>query len=294
MKLLSATILLIVLFAFSSSETYAQVSPKPLWVDKGVESLNEKRFSKDYHFLSFIHKSEDEKVVVTSPLALLRQNMAQEFNVSQDVITIDSIMPSGKGLVTYSISFPSQTSESLTTVYVQEVDSYYRYENNIDGTFDYDICNLYAVSDPDVTPKFDCFEVTRKYGALPVGMSLIPGLGQIYKGQSAKGYSILGGEVAFAATITFGEIYRKYYINQGKKDPVNFDSWKSKSNTFRAMRNVGIILGGATYIYNLLDAAFAKGAPHVLIKPAQGNPIDMSFTPIAYPGGFGAGFSFTF
>lgn len=294
MKFLLKIILFIVLFSFDSTETSAQVSPKPLWVDKGVKTLNKKRFSKDYHFLSFIHKAEDERVVVTSPLSLLRQNMAQEFNVSQDVITIDSIMPSGKGLVTYSISFPSQTSESLTTVYVQEVDSYYRYENNIDGTFDYDICNLYAVSDPDITPKFDCFELTREYGALPVAMSLIPGLGQIYKGQSAKGYSLLGVELAFAATITLGEIYRKYYINQGEKNPVDLDSWKSKSNTFRTMRNVGIILGGATYIYNLLDAAFTKGAPHVLIKPAQGNSIDMSFTPIACQGGIGAGLTFTF
>lgn len=272
----------------------AQVPPKPLWVQKGVKSLNDKRISKDYHFVAFHHELTDEKVIETGRLYLLRENIAKEFGVDPKLISIDSIISYNNTQPIFCITFPSSDSKENSRVYVKEVDSYKRYNDNIDGSFDYELDELYAISDLDITPEFDNFKVTRKYNGLPVALSLVPGLGQIYKGQAAKGYSILGAEVVFCSAIAFGEIYRNYYLKQGRKDSGNYDSWKSKSNTFRTMRNVGIVFASATYLYNILDAAFAKGAPHVIISRSDNKPMDLVFYPNASPFHLGASLSITF
>ena len=286
-------IICLIIFSFPFRAS-AQIPPKPLWAIKGVKHLNNHRISKDYQFVAFHHELTDNDVVPDDNLALLRLNMAEYFNVNPDKISIDSLADPNLSRTTYSVSFPSVDKEELTRVYVQPIDSYQKYNNNIDGSFDYKLDELYAISEKDETPIFDNFKVTRRYGAKPVFMSLIPGLGQIYKGQAAKGYSILGTEVFFCAAIAYGEINRAYYMKQARKNPGNYDSWKSKAHTFRTVRNIGIVFASATYLYNLLDAAFAKGAPHILISQPNSYPVDMVFTPVAAPDHLGIGVSLTF
>lgn len=283
------------LIAFSLSLSIsAQVPPKPLWAMKGVKQLNDHRITEGYQFIAFHHELTDVAVVPDDMLALLRQNMARHFNVEPDFISIDSVADPSLLRPTYALSFPSPDKDELTTVYVQPVDSYIRYDDNINGSYDYILDQLYAVSEKDVTPSFDNFEVTRKYNGLPVAMSLIPGLGQIYKGQRAKGYSILGAEIVFCGAIAFGEITRAYYMRQARKDPDFYYSWKSKANTYRTVRNIGIAFAAATYLYNIFDAAFAKGAPHVVISCKNSSPADLVIVPEAFPGHFGAALSFSF
>lgn len=278
----------------NSLTSYAQIPPKPLWVQNGVKSLNDKRFSKDYHFVAFHHELIDERVIDTNRMYLMRENMAKEFGVDSKLISIDSIISPNDSQPIYCITFSSQNADELTKVYVKEVDSYKRYNDNIDGSYDYELDELYAISEKDVTPVFDNFTVTRKYNGMPVALSLVPGLGQIYKGQAAKGYSILGAEVVFCTAIAFGEVYRKYYLKQGNKEPDVYSSWKSKSNTFRTLRNVGIVFASATYLYNILDAALAKGAPHVIISRPNNKPMNLVFYPDASSRHLGAALSITF
>lgn len=297
MKKYCSSILLFLIVALAlclSLECSAQVPPKPLWVIKGVKHLNEHRVSKDYEFISFHHDLSEQPVVNEDRMLLLRNNMASYFNVTPDAISIDSIYAPSLSRTTYEVSFPTPGKEEITRLYVQPVDSYRVYDDNIDGTFDYKLDELYAISAKDEIPDFDNFKVTRQYNGLPVAMSLIPGLGQIYKGQAAKGYSILGAEAVFCAAIAFGEINRSYYMKQAREHSEFYDSWKSKANGYRAVRNVGIIFASATYLYNILDAAFAKGAPHVIISRNNSSPADMVIVPFASQGFFGAALSLTF
>lgn len=288
-------ILTIGLISFSLPlTTSAQIPPKPLWVIKGVKHLNSHRFSKDYEFVAFHHEITNQAVVNDDNLFLLRQNMAQHFDVSPSRISIDSVADPELSRATYSVSFQNLTNDEITKVYVQPVDSYIRYDDNIDGSYDYVLDQLYAISDKDTTPTFDNFEVTRKYDGLPIAMSLIPGLGQIYKGQSAKGYSILGTEVLFCAAIAYGEINRAYYMKKAYNDPGAYGSWKSKANTFRTIRNIGIIFASATYLYNIFDAAFVKGAPHILISRHNSYPANMVFNPVVSPWQLGGGITINF
>ena len=295
-KILSILSRLIISLIISSLPLIAsaQIPPKPLWAIKGVKHLNDNRIHKDYEFVAFHHELTDQNIIPDDNLAILRLNMAEYFNVNPDQISIDSIADPNLSRATYSVSFPAYGKDEITKVFVQPVDSYSRYNDNIDGSYDYILDQLYAISDKDSTPNFDNFELTRKYNGLPVSMSLIPGLGQIYKGQAVKGYSILGTEVFFCAAIAFGEINRAYYMKEARKNPEVYDSWKSKANGYRTVRNIGIIFASATYIYNIFDAAFAKGAPHVVISRKNHYPADMVFTPVASPDRLGIGVSLTF
>lgn len=283
----------LIIFSFSFT-TSGQVPPKPLWAMKGVKDLNKHRICKDYEFVAFHYELTDRNIVPDDNLAILKLNMARHFNVNPDLISVDSVADPELSRATYSVSFPAYGEEETTRVFVQPVDSYSRYNDNIDGSYDYILDQLYAISEKDSTPSFDNFEVTRKYNALPVAMSLIPGLGQIYKGQSAKGYSILGTELFFCAAIAYGEINRAYYMKQARKNPGYYDSWKSKAHTFRAIRNIGIVFASATYLYNLLDAAFAKGAPHILISRQNSYTADLVFTPDVSPWQLGVGITINF
>lgn len=295
-KILSKYIrILFCLLAFSFLQPLsAQVPPKPLWVKKGVTQLNRHRLNHSYEFVAFHHELTNQSIIPDNQADILRLNMAKHFNVNPHSITIDTISDPELNRTTYSVSFPAHDEEEITRVYVQPVDSYQRYDDNIDGSYDYILDQLYAISEKDTTPSFDNFEVTRKYNGIPVAMSLIPGLGQIYKGQAAKGYAILGSEVFFCAAIAYGEINRAYYMKKAHKNPGNFESWKSKANTFRTVRNIGIVFASATYLYNILDAALAKGAPHVIISRKNLYPADLVISPQASPWHFGASLAFTF
>ena len=272
----------------------SQANPKPKWAQNGVKALNKKRISKDYEFCAFSQVSTDIVRLDKDPFSPLKEYLAEKYEADVNQMVIDSIVSSDVLPVTYKITFPASGKDEKSVVFAQRVDEYTVFENNINNTYDFEFYQLYAVSDRDITPCFDKFEVTRKYNALPVAMSLIPGLGQIYKGQKGKGFGIMGAEVVFIGTIIYGQCYNNYYNREVKKYPENFDSWKSKAHTYRTIRNVGIVLAGATYIYNILDAALSKGAPHVVIKPSVGNTVDMVFSPVITPWSIGAGMTVNF
>lgn len=293
LNLLFPLIIGLIIFSFPLTIS-GRIPPKPLWAIKGVKHLNDHRINKDYEFVAFHHELTDQNIIPDDSIAILRLNMAEYFNVNPDQISIESIDDTNLSRLTYIISFPSIDKEEITRVYVQPVDSYQKYNNNIDGSFDYKLDELYAISEKDVTPHFDNFKLTRSYGVKPVFMSLIPGLGQIYKGQPVKGYSLLGAEVVLCSTIAVGELNRSYYLKKARKNQGNYESWKSKASFYRSLRDIGIVLASATYLYNLIDAAFVKGAPRILISRQNSYPADIVFTPVASPDHIGLGLSLTF
>ena len=76
---------------------------------------------------------------------------------------------------------------------------------------EYDVYRLYAVNNPKSQGKGlenANFSKTTSYGAAPVFYSLIPGVGQIYKGSTTKGSIILGSAVVGGDGISNAESIR--------------------------------------------------------------------------------------
>ena len=102
-------------------------------------------------------------------------------------------------------------------------------------------------------------------------------MGQLYKGSTAKGLSILGGEAALAAAIVLCENTRASYVKKMREQLAHAKTYNSKADNWETGRNVCIGAAVALYIYNLVDAAIANGAKRGRIQSGQKY---LSMTPV--------------
>lgn len=150
---------------------------------------------------------------------------------------------------------------------------------------------LYAVACPGVIPRFDNVYFTDKYGADALVRSLIPGWGQIYKGSTVKGISILAGEVVCVTAIIVCENQRASYYKKMKEQPRFAKTYNTKSDNWANCRNVCIGAAAALYVYNLIDAVATKGARKAIVKKKN---TDLVFVPMIDSDNIGLSMVWTF
>lgn len=131
---------------------------------------------------------------------------------------------------------------------------------------------LYMVALSD-KPVYDTTYLTDKYGAAPAFMSLIPGVGQWYKGSKVKGSIMLAGAVASVAGIIVCEDQRATYIKKMKEQPKFAKEYNSKATNYETGRNICIGAAGAVWIWSIVDAAVTKGARRVVVEGRKGSYI---------------------
>lgn len=147
----------------------------------------------------------------------------------------------------------------------REIDEYWVFKNN-----KYQIDILYTVADKG---KYggsydDQIIVTTKYPGAGF-LSVVPGVGQMYKGSVAKGVAIIGAEVLAAGGILLCENTRASYIKKMQEQPKYAAEYNSRADTWTTGRNVCIGAAAAIYAYNLIDAFVATGAKHVVVRNAK-------------------------
>ena len=110
---------------------------------------------------------------------------------------------------------------------------------------------------------FDRIELTADYkGAAFWRSAIIPGWGQMYKRNTAKGITILTLETASIIGIVICHNQSNSYYNKALVER-NMDlreAYQDKSTTYRHVRNGCIAAAGAIYVWNIVDALTAKGA----------------------------------
>lgn len=276
----------------------AMAEPTPRWVRKGVKELNAKRLNDSYSFHIFHETDNNDAVFELDRFRPLLAYIDSVYGVKKTAITVDSIPAEGALPTTYQIHFIKDGQPE--TVYVRRVDEFSKFDTDMGGFDEYHFYQLYAISEPGVRePQFDRFTVTRRYNGNPVAMSLIPGLGQIYKGEPGKGYTFLGIEAAMVASIVYATTQVNANVRYAHEHPNFYDNYQSKAKTFRQWRLFCYITGGALYAYNLFDAAFAKGARYVKIsRPNAAPQMQLSVVPFVssniYTQSYGLGFNLTF
>lgn len=265
----------------------AHSEPAPRWVKKGVGELDKMRTNMSYGFHVFHEEDQNKSIFELNRFKPLLDYVDKTYGVSHTEIFIDSIPANGTLPTTYTLNF--NKDGGIQTVYARLVDSYAKMTDYADNTSDYNFWQLYAISEPGMIPDFDKFVLKRKYGIKPLFMSIIPGLGQIYKGEPAKGYSFLGVEAAMVASIVFATVKANQWNNLAHERPEFYDNYQSKADSFRQWRAFCYVAGGALYIYNLLDAALAKGARYVEVKRQDAPEMRLSFAPVVTSDYIGVG-----
>lgn len=169
----------------------------------------------------------------------------------------------------------------------REIDEYW-----VESRGKYEVDVLYTVTNKNSFGGSydDKIKVTTKYGAAGF-LSIVPGVGQIYKGSIAKGSIILAGEVAAAGGIILCENTRASYIKKMQEQPQHASEYNSLADTWETSRNICIGAAAAIYIYNLIDAFASNGAKHVIVQ--KGNA-SLSMAPAMYENGAGVGLALKF
>lgn len=133
----------------------------------------------------------------------------------------------------------------------------------------------YALYQLSSTPNvvYDNVYATNRYGISPFFMSVIPGVGQFYKGDPVKGSIFMGGCVATGVGAFFLENQRQACENQlSQTHDINMiRKLSADQQNYATARNVTIGITAALYLYNLIDAAIAPGARRVKVKPGGVN-----------------------
>lgn len=111
-------------------------------------------------------------------------------------------------------------------------------------------------------------------------MSLVPGVGQFYKGSIAKGVTFLGLEIATLGCVLLAENTRASYKNKMIEQPKYAKEYQERADNWETIRNVSLGAAGAIYLWNLIDAFTAKGARQVIVKNRnQGGLTAMTIMP---------------
>lgn len=269
----------------------AQMQSKPRWVQKGEKSMDRQRSNESYRFKVFNTYDVDVNKLMAERFNPLLTYVRETYQADLMSLRLDSLRLSTDTLTTYRVSFTDPSGDE-SVVYARLVDDHCSFEDYANNTYQFEYYQLYAVSEKDSVPTFDEFELTRTYTAKAMCLSLVPGLGQIYKGQKAKGYVIMGAEATLLVSAIAFNFKQQYCHRQISREPEFADSWRSKTRGWRQMRNLSLCLAGGLYVYNLIDAAVAKGARQVVVRKPDGR--QLSLLPIATPDGAGLTLAFRF
>lgn len=264
-----------VLMAMVSCVCMTSLAIKPKWVGNTPKELND-----TYRFIEVVAYGAD----ISSARMEAKQQLAQNEQLRRAVLVsvntgnrqnIEQVIVDGdmKETIQNNITIDTEISGQQYRLQAYPVDEYVEHEHG-----QVKLYALYMVGISD-NVKFDRTYLTTNYGAVPVVMSIVPGLGQWYKGSKAKGISLFGATALGVTGTLICENQRNSYVKKIKETPKFAKEYEDKKSTWETGRNVCIGATAVIWIYNLIDAAVAKGARRVEVSPANRNSFTM--TPVA-------------
>ena len=123
-------------------------------------------------------------------------------------------------------------------------------------------------------------------------LSIVPGVGQFYKGSVAKGTMFLGLSAAAVAGIIVCESTRSSYANKAIEQPKYKKEYSTKADNWQTSRNICIGVGGAIWVWNIVDAFTTKSAKRKVVTTQRGG--GLSIQPFATTDYMGMGLTFNF
>lgn len=250
-----------IVFGLLATSTLAQ---KPKWVDNTPQELNH-----TYKFVEVISYATDIASAREEAKKKLASNEQLVRTVQVNVETgklrkVEQTVTNGKmdETIRDKVDIQMKVSGKQFDLQAYPVDEYFTHEQGM-----VKMHTLYMVAVQD-DPVFDRTYLTTNYGATPIAMSIIPGLGQWYKGSKVKGICMFAAEAAAVAGIIICNNQANTAEKNIKLEPKYAKHYEDKKSNWETGRNICIGAAAAIWIYNMIDAAVAKGARRVEVKPA--------------------------
>lgn len=260
-------VLLAVVWLLPAPDALAGV--KPEWVQKGEEAMNRKRTNDSYVFKAFHQADADYNRLMDGRFDPLIHYVASKYRVERSSVQLDSLVAGAGVPVTYRIVFRDAEGEAV--VLAQRVDSYLTFEDFNDQEFRWEHDQLFAVSEKNRNVVFDCYGIESANNGLAALMSVVPGVGQLYKGNTAKGLVILGSEVALGAAAAVFQLKSNGYQKRADSGEFPADSWQSKADGYKLVRNISFGAMAGIWLFGIFDAVVGDGASRLKVEPAAGS-----------------------
>ena len=260
----------LVLLCFS----VAAMAQKPKWVGNLPQASNS-----SYRFVEVVSFGTTERDAAAEARLQLAQNEQVRQAVTVSVESGELSTTEGDKTVDKSYIKVMEKGKSYP-LQANLVDSWVE-SRGADGVR---LHSLYQVAVKN-NPQLDVVRTVDTYGATPVVMSIIPGLGQIYKGSTVKGIILFAGTALCAGGALFCENQRKDYRNKIVQQPKFAKEYNDKASNYETGRNILLGATAAVWVYNLIDAAVAKGSRRIVVDAARNR--SFSLLPMATPEGTG-------
>jgi len=259
---------------------------KPKWMTQAVPDSK----TDDYFFVTARGVGESLNIARTGAMVNLYDKLEKEHNLKKESkyesLEAETITEkSSTGIINHQIKDIFWDQGQEIDIICKIIDEYWVEDH---GRYDVSILytiykNTSAISENEIT-------VTAKYGAAGF-LSIVPGVGQYYKGSVVKGSLIIAGEVVAAGGIILCENTRASYIKKMQEHPKHAAEYNSLADSWETGRNICIGAAAAIYLYNLIDAFASNGAKHIRIKKEKSY---FSAVPYADSQCVGVGLAFKF
>ena len=254
---------------FSVPSASGATKVKPQWVQKGEEFMNKKRTNQTYVFKVFHSSDPDLNRAIEKQMDPLLDYVRDTWKADPETFVLDSLVAEDGVPPTLRVSF-RDSSGQRGAILARRADMWLNFEDFASNEYEFEFYQLFAVSaNRDGIVEFDDFQPTTVGKTPSVLFGLIPGAGQIYKGDVRKGLILIGGELAFgAAALVFQQQMNK---NQHHVDAGDFplESWESKVAGFKLVRNISFGAMAGIWLFCIFDAYAAESLPRVLVKDAD-------------------------
>ena len=263
-------VMLAVAMMFQGMEAWADV--RPAWVDRSEEALNAKRTNDTYEFKVFRTEDPELNRLHEGRFYPLFEYLAGKYGSRAESMTVDSLAVSD--LPTYRISF--ETAGGTSAVVARLVEVYESIDYNVELAPVYEYCQLYAIGNKDTDVVFDDFsrrEISRPLAGL---ISVVPGAGQLYKGNKAKGYALLGTSLFLAGSAAASQFKMVEWREMMDKEPWVKDSWASKTLAMKKQRNILLGAIGCLSAFSIFDALVGEEIPRIVVSKSDGGKVSVS------------------
>lgn len=251
----------------------ARAAGRPSWVGKSEKALNAQRSNDTYRFKVLRAEDPSQNQLYADRFFPLLEFLADEYGSDISTMIVDNITKPGE-LPTYNITF--HTADGLSAIAARLVDEYEDIDYNISAQPVFVLYQLFAVGDKDTEVAFDNYSQREISRPLAGVLSIIPGVGQLYKGNTGKGLALLGSGLVAAGGAVASQIQSVNWQNQADKATEFKDSWENKSIAMKKQRNVLFGAIGCLSAFSIFDAVLGDDVPGIVVNKTDGSTLSVA------------------
>ena len=236
--------------------------------------MNRARTNQTYEFKVFRTEDGNLTRLREGRFYPLLEYVGERYGADPAVMTVDSLSTVPGEPYTYRIFIPE--AGKTATVYARRVDVFSEISYNVEEDPVFEYYQLYAVSQKYAAPSFDTFEKTERSRTLAAVMDIVPGAGQLYKGDTFKGFVLLGSEVALGAVALFAQTKSLYYKDVKEHATSELDSWQSNITAMKRLRNISLCAMAGVCAFGIFDAIVADSVPRIVVSAPSGASLSLA------------------